>query len=200
VPKISEEARSRRRQGFVDAAGRCIARSGYRNLSVDEVCAEAGLSKGAFYTYFEQKQDLLLALMDHDIDALDALLADAAAETSGIDQLQRFVSGLVDRGSDTAAVQLRADLWAEIGTDEVLRDRFLEAMQRRRHRLAGMVEGAIDAGEVVDVPANALAAVLLSLGDGLMLHRVLDPQGFRWSNVRQAVNALLEGLRPTAPR
>ena len=29
-----------------------------------------------------------------------------------------------------------------------------------------------------------------------MLHRVLDPSGFKWSNVRRAIDALLEGLRP----
>ena len=50
------------------------------------------------------------------------------------------------------------------------------------------------------MPANALAAVFLALGDGLMLHRVLDPSGFRWANVRRALDALLEGLRPEPNR
>jgi hypothetical protein len=54
----------------------------------------------------------------------------------------------------------------------------------------------VAAGQLVDVPANAMAAVFLALGDGLMLHRVLDPSGFKWSNVRRAIDALLEGLRP----
>jgi hypothetical protein len=58
------------------------------------------------------------------------------------------------------------------------------------------VSDAIEANELVDVPANALAAVFLALGDGLMLHRALDPSGFRWVNVRRAIDALLEGLRP----
>jgi hypothetical protein len=91
---------------------------------------------------------------------------------------------------------LRADLWAEIASDEPVRLRFLDAMQERRLRLAGLIEAAVASGELVDVPPNALAAVFLALGDGLMLHRLLDPSGFRWSNVRRAVDVLLEGLRP----
>ena len=196
MPKLAGSAKAQRRKHLIDAAWRCMARDGYRNLSVDDVCAEAGLSKGAFYTYFEQKEHLLLALLDDDAARLSDVVADAAGQPSGVEQIRRFVAALVDRGSDAAAVQLRADLWAEIASDDVLRQRFLETMRQRRVRLAALIEHAVGAGDLIDVPANALAAVFLALGDGLMLHRVLDPSGFRWPNVRRAVDALLEGLRP----
>jgi AcrR family transcriptional regulator len=196
VPKLAVAAKEERRKQLIDAAWRCVARGGYRRLSVDDICAEAGLSKGAFYTYFEHKQDLLLALLDDDAAGLNEVLADAAGRPGGVEQIRRFVAALVDRGSDTGAVQLRADLWAEIASDEALRARFLEAMQYRRIELAGLIADAVAAGELVEVPANALAAIFLALGDGLMLHRVLDPSGFRWPNVRRAVDVLLEGLRP----
>jgi TetR/AcrR family transcriptional regulator, transcriptional repressor of bet genes len=198
MPRLAVAEKAQRRKTMVDAAWRCVARGGYRNLSVDDVCAEAGLSKGAFYTYFDQKQDLLIALLDDDAAGLSDLVSDAAGQAGGIEQIRRFVATLVDRGADAAAVQLRADLWAEIASDEVLRARFLEAMQQRRARLAGLIEEAVADGQLVDVPANAMAAVFLALGDGLMLHRVLDPSGFRWPNVRRAIDALLEGLRPEA--
>lgn len=196
VPRLADAAKEQRRKRLIDAAWRCVARGGYRNLSVDDVCVEAGLSKGAFYTYFDQKQDLLLALLEDDAAGLTDLVAGAAEGSAGVEQIRRFVAGVVDRGADSAAVQLRADLWAEIASDESLRVRFLETMQHRRARLAELIAEATEAGEFVDVPANALAAVFLALGDGLMLHRVLDPSGFRWSNVRRAINVLLEGLRP----
>jgi AcrR family transcriptional regulator len=198
MPRLSAPARQQRRQKLIDAAWRCLARGGYRNLSVDAVCVEAGLSKGAFYTYFDQKQDLLLALLEDDAAGLNEVVLDAARQPSGIDQIRQFVAALVDRGSDTTVVQLRADLWAEIATDDQLRDRFLAAMRQRRARLAGLIEEAIAIDDIVAVPANALAAVFLALGDGLMLHRALDPSGFRWSNVRRAIDGLLDGLRPQA--
>lgn len=194
MPKLAEAARRQRRQALLDAAWRCVARTGYRNLSVDDVCGEAGLSKGSFYTYFDQKQDLLLALLDDDTEGLDEVV-ETATEATGVAQLQRFLASMVERAAEhPEAIQLRADLWAEVGSDEQLRERFLAAMQARRRRLAETISACVASGELVDVPANALAAIFLALGDGLMLHRAVDASGFRWDNVRRAVNVLLEGL------
>ncbi len=194
MPRLAEATKQQRRQRLIDAAWRCVARGGFHNLTVDDVCGAAGLSKGAFYTYFDHKRDLLLALLDDDAAALAGVVDEAEDQPSAGSQIRRFVAGLVDRGSDGAAVQLRADLWAEVASDDVLCARFLAAMQQRRLRLADLIERAVATGELVDVPANALAAIFLALGDGLMLHRVLDPSGFRWENVRRALDVLLTGL------
>lgn len=80
MPKLRPETRVERRQELVEAAWRCAAVRGFGDLTVDDVCAEAGVSKGAFYGYFEQKHDLLLALLDDDAAALD-------------DELTRITSG-----------------------------------------------------------------------------------------------------------
>src|SRR5260370_41311359 len=103
MPKLAITEKAQRRQKIIDAAWRCVARGGYRNLSVDDVCAEAGLSKGAFYTYFDHKRDLLLALLDDDSAALAQLLGEAEGQPSAAEQIRRFVAGLVDRGADAAA-------------------------------------------------------------------------------------------------
>jgi len=58
MPRLADETREERRARFIEAASRCSARKGYRSLTIDDVCAEAGgLSKGAFYTYFRSKQE-----------------------------------------------------------------------------------------------------------------------------------------------
>jgi AcrR family transcriptional regulator len=75
---------------LIDAAWRCVARGGYRNLSVDDVCADAGLSKGAFYTYFDQKQDLLVALLEDDAAGMNDLMSDAAGQAGGVEQIRRL--------------------------------------------------------------------------------------------------------------
>ena len=196
VPRIKDETREQRRQQLLDAAWRCVAEHGYRNASVDAVCAEAGVSKGAFYTYFATKQDLLLALLDDDAAGLGELVERSTDATTGITQVRQFLADVVKRGSDPAVVQLRADLWAELTADPDLRERFLAGVTERRLRLSRQLAAASEAGELVDVPANALAAVLLALADGLMLHRALDPGAFRWANVGRALDVLLDGLAP----
>src|SRR5579863_8770310 len=50
--------RERIRSRIVDSARRLFNRSGFDNVSVDAIMADAGLTRGAFYAYFESKSDL----------------------------------------------------------------------------------------------------------------------------------------------
>lgn len=192
MPKLTEAARSARRQDLVDAAWRVIARKGYRDLTVDDVCAEAGVSKGAFYGYFTRKQDLLVALLEEDAAALATVLAGAGGPAG--EQLRRFARAMLERAADPARVQLRADLWAAATTEPEVRERLAATVAAQRGWLRAIVEGGIAAGELAPVPANALASLLLALTDGLVLHGGLNPRAFRWGNVQRALDVLLEGV------
>jgi hypothetical protein len=105
-----------------------------------------------------------------------------------------FAQAMLARGEDRARVQVRADLWADLSTEEVVRARLAEVTQRRRELVRGWIEEAVASGELVEIPANALASILLALADGLILHGALDPSGFRWRNIRRAMDVLLAGL------
>ena len=195
MPRLAEAARTERRQQLIDAGWRCASRQGFRTMTVDDVCAEAGVSKGAFYLYFDQKQDLLLALLEDDAADLDAFMDDLRrSRVGGVERLRRLVRAELRRGEDPARLQVRADLWSEMSENPVVRERFADVVRRRRVALRSWVDESIEAGELVDIPSNALAAILLALGDGLILHAGLDPAGFRWANVRRALDAILEGI------
>ncbi|MGH9126960.1 MAG: TetR/AcrR family transcriptional regulator [Acidimicrobiales bacterium] len=195
MPKIGGEARESRRQQLIDAAWRCVDRVGYHNLTIDDVCAESNLSKGAFYTYFKQKQDLFVALLDEDAAALEAIINDlGATDLSAIERIRRFLRAVLERGQDNAVVQMRADLWAEVRDDPDVQKRFSETVSERRRVLAGWIDDAVRSGEMVDIPPNAFASILLALADGLMLHSSIDPRGFRWANIRTGVRVLLDGI------
>ncbi|MGI9270356.1 MAG: TetR/AcrR family transcriptional regulator [Woeseiaceae bacterium] len=53
----------RTRENILDAARRVVARHGYVGMRVGDVAAEAGLSLGAFYRYFENKDDMFSHLI-----------------------------------------------------------------------------------------------------------------------------------------
>jgi AcrR family transcriptional regulator len=137
------------------------------------VCLEAGVSKGAFYGYFENKQNLLLALLDDDAAGIDRKIEEMEGmNLAQAERLRRFTRWMLERGADPAQMQLR------------------------RSHLRAWIEKGIVEGELVEVPANALASVLLALEDGLVLHAALDPSAFRWERIRIALGAILDGLRP----
>ncbi len=164
-------------------------------MTVDDVCAEAGVSKGAFYTYFAAKDDLLLALLDDDAEGFEKLMDELQGVPIRNDErVRRLARAMLDRGADPSRLQVRADLWAEMQENEALRARLATVVVRQRRKLRSWIESSVRAGELVDVPANALAAILLALGDGLMLHARLDPEGFRWRNIEVALDGLLRGI------
>lgn len=195
LPKLRPETRTERRRLLIEAAWRCAAQRGFGALTVDDVCAEADVSKGAFYGYFESKQDLLVALLEDDADALDHDLERIARKSgSAVDRVRRFAQATLARGEDFARVQVLADLWAALLTDDVVRHRLAEATQRRRELVRSWIEQGVASGELVEIPANALASLLLALTDGLMLHGALDRGAFRWTNIRRAIDVLLDGI------
>jgi AcrR family transcriptional regulator len=198
MPYLSDEARDDRRRKFVEAAKVRAAEVGYRNLTIDDVCRVAGVSKGSFYVHFRSKEDLLIALLDDDAARVDRHLHQS--KVNGVDGVRRFLARAIRDAQDGAAAQMRVDSWAEVLISPALSDRYVQTLAERRQLLAEQIDDAIRQGACREVPANAMAAIVLAIADGLMLHHALDPTGFRWVNVRRALNALLTGLEPTHPR
>src|SRR5699024_2382030 len=64
-----DESRQQTRQRLLAAAAVVIAREGYQGASVEDISAEAGFSRGAFYSNFEDKDELFLALLEQMCDA-----------------------------------------------------------------------------------------------------------------------------------
>ncbi|WP_224244057.1 TetR/AcrR family transcriptional regulator [Hyalangium gracile] len=79
---------------FLDAALHVIRAKGYEATTVDDICAEAGLTKGSFFHHFESKEELALAAAEHFATMAEGAFA-AAPYRQAEDPLDR-VLGYVD--------------------------------------------------------------------------------------------------------
>jgi len=61
--KTMLDAKSKKARQVVQAARDLFMRHGMRRISVEEICRKAGVSKVTFYKYFENKSDVLKAVM-----------------------------------------------------------------------------------------------------------------------------------------
>ena len=82
------------RQRLVEAAIRRFYRDGFRSVGIDQVLADVGISKTAFYKHFESKEDLMLAALEMQNDWLN----------------ETFRKMIRERGGPTAIGQLHAVL------------------------------------------------------------------------------------------
>ncbi|HJK96848.1 MAG TPA: helix-turn-helix domain-containing protein, partial [Polyangiaceae bacterium LLY-WYZ-14_1] len=60
----AEEARERRREDLLDAAFEVFARQGFHGTRVADIIAHAGVARGTFYLYFDNKNAIFLELVD----------------------------------------------------------------------------------------------------------------------------------------
>ncbi len=98
--------RAQRREQVLAAATRAFARTGFAATSLDDVAAEAGISRVILYRHFESKTDLYRAVLDHARGhllatvgggrytpaSIDALVAAAAEDPDGFRLLFRHAA------------------------------------------------------------------------------------------------------------
>src|SRR5205807_10250328 len=74
-----EEKKAQTRERLIEAAARVFADKGFATTSLDEVADAAGLTKGAVYSNFENKEDLVRAVLEVHDQRLHSI-ADAAGD------------------------------------------------------------------------------------------------------------------------
>ena len=97
-PVIKSESDTKLR--LLDAAMRLMVCKGFKATTVDEICEEAGLTKGSFFHYFEDKEDLAKAAAKH-FHEFQQRMFDGADFRSIADPLER-VFGRLDFLADVA--------------------------------------------------------------------------------------------------
>jgi TetR/AcrR family transcriptional regulator len=168
VPKatffnLPEEKRRR----LIDLAVEEFAAHDYRVASISRIVARAGIAKGSFYQYFEDKHDLFLYLLEVAVDQrrLDFLReAQPAAESQGFfDTLRWMLSGSVQTAR--AHPQLAQFALRAYTADLPFADEALERGKAlARDYLRGLVEQGIARGELApDLDPEVATAVVMAV-------------------------------------
>lgn len=104
------QARSiRTRAAIIDAALRLWVARGYGAVTVDDICAEAGIAKGAFYFHYPSKTDLIVEVATPDAEDAERALDEALMRRAPIDAmlLTELASALAESCRDTPRALVR---------------------------------------------------------------------------------------------
>jgi len=90
---VKEESYSARRKDILEAAQRLVYTKGYEHMTIQDILDDLGISKGAFYHYFDSKGAVLEELVDwmvtqEVIPTLTSIVVDP--HQSGIEKLHRY--------------------------------------------------------------------------------------------------------------
>ncbi|WP_100443967.1 TetR/AcrR family transcriptional regulator [Glycomyces xiaoerkulensis] len=160
-------AHARRRDAFLDAAERLLQSKGYEDMSVADVLKELDTSKGAFYHYFDSKQDLAAAVMDRTSERLAAALAPVVDHQTGLaplDKLQQFLAAAGQWKTHRRELLLElVGVWYS-DANAVVRQRLRRAITSRiAPLLAELIDQGIQARVFTATDPESSAVVLLDL-------------------------------------
>ena len=175
--RVNTQLQSDRRTEILDAAERCFARSGFHQASMQEICAEAGMSPGNLYRYFPSKEALIAGISERN-------RADAVASFAQVAQAPDFFAGLAELARhhlverSESEVGLCAEIMSESRRNPEVAQLYQQIESDIKNRIAAMLRLAIDRGEIRgDLDVEAAAMVLMVLGDGMSWRRAVE-KGF----------------------
>lgn len=174
VQPVRRRPRQQVRADLLDAAERLVRTRGFR-VSVDEIAAEAGMTKGAVYSNFANRGELMAEVAERvspePVD-LDALVPDDLPLTAAMEQAGRALARRVDEQPEELLLLL--DLVAEYAREPELRSAVRRSARPGEHRGARRIQQrAEQEGRSLPRPAEELAGVIDALALGLGVSRLL---------------------------
>ena len=173
-----------------------FARAGYAPTSLEAICSEAGVTKGALYHHFSSKTELFEAVFRAEQERLLVALADAAAGKR--DPWDGFFAGA--RAYLEACLDPGVQRITLLDASSVLgweRMREIEAGYGLKMLKRGLTLAA-EAGRIRDRDVDGLAHLLFgALGEGAMYIARAEDQGAALSRITRELKALLDAIAST---
>jgi TetR/AcrR family transcriptional regulator, transcriptional repressor for nem operon len=181
------------RRQIMGAAAREFAQRAYSMVSLDDIIARAGVSKGAMYFHFQSKQALAMAIIDEESVIIRHGLTERLGQgLSGLETLIEASYFLAAQDIRSDDIRAGLNLLEEIGRNDRMHAKVLTVWSPA---IAEMVQRGIADGDIIDgtVP-EAVSRLLMSIYLGLRQAADFDaPQEFL-TNLEHAWQLMLPGL------
>lgn len=173
--RTNVQAQSDRRAEILAAAQRCFVRDGFHGASMQDICAEAGMSPGNLYRYFPSKEALMAGIAERD-------RAEVAQEFASVDLSHGFFAVLEGMAHHYFSerpqeqVKLCTEVMAEARRNPDIA-RILAAFDADVKKwLVDLMRAGAERGDIpADTDFEAIATMLMIIADGVWWRRALDP-------------------------
>ena len=198
APARISPRRQATRDRVLEAASEVFAERGFHGATVEDICERAGFTRGAFYSNFTSKDDLVLELSRRHSEALvDRIRRASRREHASAEEVLRDVfAALADE-------TLGKEQWLVLTTEftlHAIRDadarRAWAAQQRRvRDELVVVVDEAVARqGLTLPMSTELFVRAAISLAQGSMTQRLVEPRSLSSGELERTVLPILLGV------
>jgi AcrR family transcriptional regulator len=179
--RTRQEKQAETRHRLLAAGERVFLRRGLQGSSVEEIAAEAGFTRGAFYSNFKSKNELFVELLHARVYDQYAQLAKETQDQPGTprERLRWGIERLRDIQKDNEGNWLFR-LWLECLTqaarDEEFRELAATFWRGNRALLAEQIKATFrELGRKPPMRPDQLATAMIALDVGLAVQHLVDP-------------------------
>ncbi|WGR69801.1 MULTISPECIES: TetR/AcrR family transcriptional regulator [unclassified Bradyrhizobium] len=189
------------RDKLFEAAARVFEQEGIGGASIEAIAAAAGFTRGAFYSNFRGKDELIIAMLEDHVEQSIRRNLDILAEHTDLDD---FIAALkaMDRSRQDPLGRsplLHMEMILYVARAEKRRPELAKRLRARRKLIADIVEATLKGdGRNDTLNPSWTASVVLALEDGFRLHRLIDPDTTPADSFLRAITDLRRrtGLSP----
>ena len=181
ISETSEE-QHKTKERIIAAASKVLAEKGYEATTLREISREAQAAPGLVHYYFGGKDELLVEVLQaagrrfH--QRMERLVQEVPAERS----LEAFLTQLHERVElEPEVYRLRYESFSLGLHNPLIEPRVRERLAQRRDELGSVIAKVLENSEMTEgaqrssLDPTLLAALLLSIFDGLALQKIMDP-------------------------
>ncbi|MEO1436565.1 MAG: TetR/AcrR family transcriptional regulator, partial [Bacteroidota bacterium] len=165
---------------IIDTAFQLFLKQGYKGVSLNDIIANSGLSKGAIYHHFKSKYDIYLAAIDYYYFQLlatsfpeDGHLSFKARLRFRFEAFASVLEAIEHLSPEGTPFPIRTYFIFQLESeqDQEIRERVVTTMQAYRVEITQLVQEAIDKQEIqIGLPASTIAQQLMAMMEGLAIH------------------------------
>lgn len=163
---------------ILDAAMVCFAKHGFHQASMHDISAEARISVGLIYRYFENKEAVIAAMADRHKKEIHDVLERARQAPSLLESLEILFTAHCCENSPKVQSAFVVDLYAEASRNppvaDLVRDVLETAMDGVTDLIARSPEGK--SGATHGLEPHELAELIFAVARGMLMRDVLQPQ------------------------
>jgi AcrR family transcriptional regulator len=197
VESKREQAREERRRQILEAALGVFSRKGFHAANVSDVAAEAGVSQGTIYWYFESKEELLnAALLSFFVDFSEQTFrALEGCETA--EEKLRCLGRSLEVFPETVEglFALFLSYWSSSERRDEVAQMWVELLVEYKDLVVEVIEDGVQSGEFQPVDAESLVWAIMGAYDGVAAYGLLMPD-LDVSRINDAfVGTVISGLK-----
>jgi AcrR family transcriptional regulator len=174
-PRI--ESNPDRRTQILNAALVCFANRGFHQASMHDISAEAGISVGLIYRYFENKDAVISAMANRHKQEIHEVLQRARQAPNLLESLEILFTAHCCEDAPQVVSAFVVDLYAEASRNSQIADLVRDVLQTAMDGVTDLIARSPEAESTTHgLRPHELAELIFAVSRGMLMRDVLQPQ------------------------